>query len=120
MLKQELRRYDIILVDFGNDTIGSEQHGIRPAMIIQNDTGNKHSGTTIVMPLTSNLNKNANFPTHTLIKKGKGKGLTSDSIVLGECMRQISEMRIVKFLGRITDEKEKAEIRRIYLANFGE
>ena len=46
----DIRRYDIVQADLGN-TIGSEQGGIRPVLIIQNDTGNIHSCTTIVMPL---------------------------------------------------------------------
>lgn len=118
-MKHNYKRYDVILVDFGKDTIDSEQSGIRPAIIIQNDVGNFHSKTTIVMPLTSQ-HKNLNQPTHTLIQKGRDKGLVNDSMVLGECMRQISEKRIIEFLGRITDKYEQNEIRRVYFANFGD
>lgn len=119
-MTNNLKRFDIVLVDFGKDIIGSEQGGKRPACIIQNDIGNLHSSTTIVMPLSSNTNKNPNQPTHTLIKKGVNKGLSVDSLVLGECLRQISEKRIVEYLGCITCEKEKKEIKRVYDANFGE
>ncbi len=118
-MTQDLKRYDIVLVDFGLNVIDSEQGGIRPAVIIQNDVGNFYSSTTIVMPLTSQV-KNLNQPTHTLIEKGNEKGLVEDSMVLGECMRQISEKRIIKYLGYISDVKEKKEIRRVYDANFGE
>lgn len=118
-MTQDLKRYDIVLVDFGLNVIDSEQGGIRPAVIIQNDVGNFYSSTTIVMPLTSQV-KNLNQPTHTLIEKGNEKGLVEDSMVLGECMRQISEKRIIKYLGCISDVKEKKEIRRVYDANFGE
>ena len=89
-MTHDLKRYDIVLVDFGLNVIDSEQGGIRPAVIIQNDVGNFYSSTTIVMPLTSQV-KNLNQPTHTLIEKGNDKGLVEDSMVLGECMRQISE-----------------------------
>lgn len=119
-MQNNFKRFDIILVNFGIDVIGSEQGGIRPALIIQSDIGNLHSSTTIVMPLSSKTYKNPNQPTHTLLKKGKDKGLIMDSIVLGECLRQISEKRIIKYLGCVSDEKEKKEIKRVYDANFGE
>lgn len=118
-MKKSLKRYDIVLVNFGMNVIDSEQGGIRPAIIIQNDIGNLYSSTTIVMPLTSQI-KNLNQPTHTLVVKGSDKGLIEDSMVLGECMRQISEKRIIKHLGCISDEYEKKEIKRVYDANFGE
>lgn len=118
-MKQRYKRFDIVLVDFGENSIDEEQRGIRPALIIQNDIGNFHSPTTIVMPITSKL-KNLKQPTHTLLTKGKEKGLVENSMVLGECMRQISEKRIIKWLGFISGEEEKKEIKRVYDANFGE
>ena len=118
-MERSLRRFDVILVDFGFDIIGSEQGGIRPAIIIQNDIGNIYSSTTIVMPLSTKI-KNLNQPTHTLIEKGKEKGLVENSMVLGEAMRQISEKWIIKYLGCISEEIEKDEIKRVYFANFGE
>lgn len=114
----ELRRYDIVQADLSG-TIGSEQGGIRPVLIIQNDTGNICSTTTIVIPMTTKLKK-INQPTHTLIKSSKDTGLKSDSVLLGEQIRMISKQRIKKKIGTVTDENEKAEIRRIYFANFGE
>lgn len=117
-MTQELKRYDVVLVDFGNN-MDSEQSGIRPAIIIQNDIGNLYSTTTLVAPLTSQ-HKSLNQPTHTLIKKGVEKGLTKDSIVLAECLRQVSKKRIKKYLGKISDNTEQKEIRRAYESNFGE
>lgn len=118
-MTKELRRYDVVLVDFGENTIGSEQSGTRPAVVLQNDVGNSCSSTTIVAPMTTK-NKNLNQPTHTLIKQGTGKGLSSDSIILLECLRQVSEKRILQLLGRISDSDEQNAIRKCYLANFGE
>lgn len=118
-MTKELRRYDVVLVDFGENTIDSEQSGTRPAIVIQNDVGNHYSNCTIVMPLTSK-HKHLNQPTHTLISKGIGKGLVSDSVVLGECLRQVSKKRIVRLLGTISDINEQIAIRRCYEANFGE
>lgn len=113
------KRYDVVLVDFGKEFMDSEQSGVRPAIIIQNDTGNFFSKSTIVLPLTTR-HKNLNQPTHTLLKRGRSKGLIEDSMVLGECIRQVSEKRIISYLGKITDDNEKKEIKRVYLANFGE
>ena len=114
----DIRRYDIVQADLGH-VVGSEQGGIRPALIIQNDIGNIHSCTTIVMPLSSKL-KSLRQPTHTLIKKSADTGLKTDSILLGEQMRVISNQRIIKKIGTVTDNNERKEIRRVYEANFGE
>lgn len=114
-----LKRFDVVIVDFGSDVVGSEQGGIRPALVIQNNIGNLHSNTTIVMPLTSHQ-KNLYQPTHALLKKDRDNGLSVDSVLLGECIRQVSKRRIKKYLGCITNDIQKKEIRRVYNANFGE
>lgn len=118
-MTKEFKTFDIVLVDFGTEVIGVEQGGIRPAIIIQNNPGNIHSLSTIVFPLTKQL-KRLNLPTHTLIAKGRGTGLKYDSMVLGECIRQISEKRILEYIGCITRLEEKREIKCVYDANFGE
>ena len=115
--KIDYKRYDIVLVNFGNNGLGSEQNGTRPAVIIQNDKGNKHSSTTIVMPLTTEIKKE-NQVTHALIKKDTDNGLNKDSMVLGECMRQVSEKRIVKYIGTIKNKIDQLAIREVYFANF--
>lgn len=115
----KIKRYDIVQADLSG-SIGSEQGGIRPVLIVQNDIGNFFSQTTIVMPLSTKVFKNPKQPTHTLLKKSNDNGLEEDSIVLGEQMRVISNQRIIKKIGSITNEKEKKEIRRVYEANFGE
>ena len=111
-----IRKYDIVQVKF-TGTIGSEQGGIRPAVVIQNNIGNMYSNTTIVIPMTCKL-KNLNQPTHTLIKKNVDNGLEKDSIVLGEQIRVISNKRIVKKIGSLVDKIEQQAIRKIYFANF--
>lgn len=115
----DLKQYDIVLVDLGEAVVGSEQGGIRPAVVIQNNKGNYFSTTTLIMPCTKAL-KNLDQPTHTLIRKGSGKGLARDSVVLGECIRQVSKKRIKCMLGKITDKYERSEIKRVYDANFEE
>jgi mRNA interferase MazF len=117
-MTKDYRRYDVVLVDFGTDTIGSEQGGVRPAVVVQNDKGNIHSTTTIVMPLSSKI-KTPYMPTHAMVRKGREKGLRRDSVVLGEALRQVSEIRIKKWIGKIVDESEQQEIRQAFIANFG-
>lgn len=118
-MEVKVKRYDIVQADLSG-AVGSEQGGVRPVLIVQNDTGNLHSTTTIVMPFSTKTYKNPNQPTHTLIKKSVDTGLKMDSILLGEQMRVISSQRIIRKIGAVTDEKEKKEIRRVYEANFGE
>jgi len=115
----EIKRYDIVQADLSG-TVGSEQGGVRPVLVIQNDVGNLHSPTTIVMPFSTKVSKNPNQPTHTLIRKSADTGLKTDSILLGEQMRVISNKRIKRKIGTVTDKKEREEIRRVYDANFGE
>lgn len=86
---------------------------------MQNNQGNSFSSCTIVIPFTHVL-KGLHIPTHALIKKGAEKGLNVDSVLLGEQIRVISEKRIIKKIGTVTDEVERMEIQRVYLANFGE
>ena len=109
---------DVIKIDLSG-AIGSEQGKIRYAVVVQNDKGNSFSTCTIVMPLTHVI-KGLHIPTHTIIKKSKDNGLNVDSVLLGEQMRVISEKRIIKKIGTVTDENERSEIRRVYEANFGE
>ncbi len=117
--EMEVKRYDIVQADLSG-TVGFEQGGIRPVLIIQNDVGNLFSPTTIVMPFSTKVCKNPNQPTHTLIRKSADTGLKIDSILLGEQMLVISNKRIIKKIGSVTDEKERKEIRRVYNADFGE
>ena len=114
----DIRRYDIVQADLGQ-VVGSEQGGVRPVLIVQNNQGNIYSTCTIVIPLSSKL-KSLNQPTHTLIKRSIDTGLKTDSVLLGEQIRVISSQRIIKKIGTVTDEEERNEIRRVYQANFGE
>ena len=90
----QIRRGDKVLVSL-DPTIGSEQGKTRPAIIIQNNVGNKYSPTTIVLPITSNTNKI--YPTDTKISKTE-KVLTSQ-------VRTIDKKRIIKKVGKISNKK---------------
>ena len=112
----ELKMFDIIYVDFSDNKIGSEQSGIHPYIIIQNNIGNKHCPTVLGMSLTSVLKKEY-MPTHCIIHKTIENGLKHDSMLLGETLTQISKERIINKIGSITDEKTKNEILTVFFAN---
>lgn len=116
-MTENLKKFDVVLVDFGKDVLAGEQGGIRPAVLVQNDKGNHFSISTIVMPFTSKI-KRTLLPTHIIISKDIHKGLTEDSIVLGECVRQISEKRIIKYLGRLDNLEDQYKVYKVLYANF--
>ena len=89
-------RGEVYLVDFGIG-YGSEQGGVRPAVIVQNNIGNKYSPTTIVVPVTSRQTK-AHIPTHVRVK---GACLTKKSLALTEQVATIDKRRIIRKMGNI-------------------
>ena len=93
----EVRRGDIYYADLSG-AAGSEQDGIRPVLIIQNDTGNKFSPTVIVAAITSK-EKRMGMPTHILL--GTEFGLRESSIVMLEQVRTIDKTRLGQYVGRI-------------------
>ena len=114
----EYKQFDIVYADLsGKGTIGSEQKGIRPVIIIQNDTGNIYSPTVLVMALTKELKK-ANQPTHYIIKKSNVNGLKFDSMVLGETITQISKQRIKQKIGVVDEAADKDGIIGVFMANL--
>lgn len=86
-----IRRGDIFYADL-RPVIGSEQGGVRPVLIIQNDIGNKHSPTIIIAAITSQMNK-AKLPTHIELS-AKKYGLVKDSVILLEQVRTIDKSRL--------------------------
>lgn len=111
-------QYDVVKIDL-TGAVGSEQGKTRYAVVVQNNKGNKYSSCTIVIPFTHVI-KGLHIPTHALIKKTDDNGLKVDSMLLGEQMRVVSEQRILEKIGKITDSKSINEVKRVYLANFGE
>lgn len=112
------KKYDVVLVDFGEEILAGEQGGIRPAVIVQNNIGNKYSISTVVLPFTSQP-KSLKQSTHSLFLANESYGLTKDSYLLGECIRQISEQRIIKKMGSIFDNTGREEVKRVYFSNWG-
>lgn len=86
-----IRRGDIFYADL-RPVVGSEQGGIRPVLIIQNDIGNRHSPTVICAAVTSKMNK-AKLPTHVELNAQK-YALVKDSVVLLEQLRTIDKVRL--------------------------
>ena len=82
--------------------VGSEQGGIRPVLVIQNDVGNRHSPTVIVLAVTGQLNK-ARLPTHVPISC-EGTGLVKDSVVLAEQIRTLDKRRLRERIGTLKPE----------------
>lgn len=95
------KRGDVFLVNF-DPTVGREIKKTRPAVIIQNETGNKYGVTTIVAAITGNGKKAKKAPVSVLIRKGEAS-LTKDSLVLLHQIRTIDNRRLAKYLGTLSD-----------------
>ena len=95
-----VKRGDIYYADL-SPVVGSEQGGIRPVLVIQNDIGNKYSPTVIAAAITSQINK-AKMPTHIELA-AKDYGLNKDSVILLEQIRTIDKRRLREKIGRIDD-----------------
>ncbi len=94
-----VKRGEVYLADL-NPVLGSEQGGIRPVLIIQNDIGNRYSPTVIVAAITAKISK-AKLPTHVEVKKDE-VGLIKDSVILLEQIRTIDKSRLDEKIGEIS------------------
>ena len=94
----EVRRGDIFFADL-DPVVGSEQGGVRPVVIVQNDRGNRFSPTVICAAMTSKLGK-ADLPTHVWVS-AKDSGLKSDSLVLCEQIRTLEKRRLRTKAGHV-------------------
>ncbi|ARC84035.1 MULTISPECIES: type II toxin-antitoxin system PemK/MazF family toxin [Clostridium] len=102
-----VKRGDIFYADL-SPVVGSEQGGVRPVIIIQNDIGNRYSPTVIVAAITSQINK-AKLPTHVEISSEE-YGLNKDSVVLLEQIRTLDKRRLKEKIGHMTkDDMEKVD-----------
>ncbi len=95
-----VKRGDIYYADL-SPVVGSEQGGLRPVLIVQNDIGNKYSPTVIAAAITSRKYKNS-MPTHISVR-ATCSGLQKDSIVLLEQVRTIDKQRLKERMGNLTD-----------------
>ena len=113
-MKHKITRGNIYYADLGKTT-GSEQSGVRPSVIVQNDVGNLHSPTTQIVPLTTQRKK-PSLPTHVLISSACG--LDTASIALIEQLRTIDKSRLDAYIGRISSNEQTA-INKALVISFG-
>ena len=111
-----IKRGDMFYADL-SPVVGSEQGGIRPVLIIQNDLGNKYSPTVIAAAITSQTSK-TKLPTHIEIDS-EACGLKNNSIVLAEQIRTIDKSRLKERIGHIDDEKIINKINNALGVSFG-
>ncbi|MBQ8526026.1 MAG: type II toxin-antitoxin system PemK/MazF family toxin [Clostridia bacterium] len=100
-----VKRGDIFYADL-SPVVGSEQGGVRPVLVVQNDVGNKYSPTVIVAAITSQINK-AKMPTHIELS-GDEYGLSKDSVVLMEQIRTVDKKRLKEKIGHMDVEHTTA------------
>lgn len=110
-----VRRGDIYYADL-SPVVGSEQGGVRPVLIVQNDVGNRFSPTVIAAAITSQKDK-AHLPTHIQLNT-TGSGLARDSIVLLEQIRTIDKRRLKEHMGRL-DDNSMNRINQALQVSFG-
>lgn len=110
-----IRRGDIYYADL-SPVIGSEQGGLRPVLIVQNDVGNRYSPTVIAAAITSRVSK-AKLPTHIDVFANK-VGLSKDSVILLEQIRTIDKTRLKEKMGHLDDEVMR-EVNEAISVSFG-
>ena len=99
-LDNSVKRGDIFYADL-SPVVGSEQGGVRPVLIVQNDTGNRHSPTVIAAAITSQTGK-ARLPTHISVAP-LSCGLPKESVILLEQVRTLDKRRLREKMGRLDD-----------------
>ena len=110
-----VKRGDIFYADL-SPVVGSEQGGTRPVLIVQNDTGNRHSPTVIAAAITSQRDK-TKLPTHIQVN-ADGCGLAKDSIVLLEQVRTIDKQRLKERMGSL-DNSSMDRVNQALSVSFG-
>lgn len=110
-----VKRGEIYYADL-SPVVGSEQGGVRPVLIVQNDVGNKYSPTVIAAAITSQHDK-SNLPTHIEVNGGRC-GLAKDSIVLLEQVRTIDKRRLKEKMGAL-DHDDMGKVNQAISVSFG-
>lgn len=108
--KRQFRIGDVFMMEFTG--VAHEQRGVRPAVVFQNNVGNKYSPNIIALPFTSVLKKQ-HLPTHVLIRASQS-GLSRDSIVLCENPERVSKDRVGEYITTLND----AQMRQIAVASL--
>lgn len=111
-MTKKIKRNDIIYVKL--DGVGNEQSGTRPALVLQNNTGNTYSNTTIIAIITSKIKKSKQ-KTQVIVE---GYGLTQKSVIQLEQIKTIDESRIISKVGSL-DELKMKEVEKAFLFSVG-
>ena len=112
----EYKRGEVYFADLGNAGVGSEQNGMRPVLVVQNNVGNRHSPTVIAAAITSQIGK-ARLPTHIELS-ARTYGLSRDSVVLLEQVRTIDKKRLKERMGKL-DESLMVQVDSALQVSFG-
>ena len=114
-MDSSIKRGDIYYADL-SPVVGSEQGGVRPVLIVQNNVGNRYSPTVIAAAITSQINK-AKMPTHITVG-APNYGLTKDSIILTEQIRTLDKRRLREHMGH-ADESVMNQVDSAIAVSFG-
>ena len=115
VLSEQVKRGDIFYADL-SPVVGSEQGGVRPVLIVQNNVGNKHSPTVIAAAITSQIGK-ARLPTHIELS-ARVYGLSRDSVILLEQVRTIDKRRLRERMGKL-DQSLMRQVDSALAVSFG-
>ncbi|MBD5632750.1 MAG: type II toxin-antitoxin system PemK/MazF family toxin [Clostridia bacterium] len=110
-----IKRGELYYADL-SPVVGSEQGGVRPVLVVQNDVGNKYSPTVIAAAVTSNINK-AKLPTHIELPSSS-YGLQRDSVILLEQIRTLDKRRLKERIGEL-NENTMSKVDRAILISLG-
>jgi len=102
-MTKEIKRGDMYFADL-NPTVGSEQNGYRPVVVIQNNVGNKYSPTVVIAAITSKPKKQSTMPTHCPVAGG---GLEAPSVALLEQIQTIDKRRLDRYIGQLNENSMK-------------
>ena len=111
-----IKRGDIYLADLG-EGVGSEQNGVRPVLVIQNNVGNKYSPTITVLPITTKIHKSKGLPTHVIINHMGG--LDEISAIMAEQISTIDKTKLFTYLGTIPQEAMKKDVNKAVCIQLG-
>lgn len=114
---ERINRGNLYYAVLDEASIGSEQSGIRPVVILQNNVGNEHSPTIIVAPITSKVNSKAKMPTHVFIKGYKNR-LERNSLILTEQIKTIDKTRLRYYIGAL-DAGEIKKVDKALIISLG-
>ena len=113
----EIKRGDLFYAALDETYVGSEQTGVRPVVILQNNIGNEYSPTVIVAPITSKVNSKSIIPTHVYIKGYKNR-LKQNSLILTEQIRAIDKQRLRYYIGAL-DIRELRKVDKALIISLG-